>query len=300
MIMQQLEISSINCKKLSDKIKNDFFIPVNSFGTSVFLCGANVFQKENMRHKLNEMFNRFPYFFHYKVIYPEDIFEELLYSPKSKDLLSLENLLAESVDAVVVIPESPGSLAELGAFASNTELRKKIVCVLDNRYKKSKSFISKGPVKLIKNENKGSVVFIDPDNIYDDFNKIISAIKKVKKRTTKKSENISLLHLDSFLLPVIYLLEPIQQNILIDIVKPAIDDSSSAFELTSIALTILTKGKYIELTPDGYKLTDSGFIKFQSLRKFGSRTKIQDITIALDELRLEFLNLKLRNKELRI
>ena len=83
----------------------------------------------------------------------EDIFDELLYSSKTKDLLSLEALLAESVDAIVLIPESPGSFAELWAFANDERLRKKMICVVDKKYKKDKSFINQGPLKLVKKEN---------------------------------------------------------------------------------------------------------------------------------------------------
>ena len=115
----------------------------------------------------------FWYSSNYDLIYPEDIFDELLYSSNSTDLLSLENLLADSVDAVVVIPESAGSFAELGAFANNEKLRSKMICVVDIKYKRDKSFINQGPIKLVRSVNKDAIVYIEESNLgKTDYSKI--------------------------------------------------------------------------------------------------------------------------------
>ena len=111
----------------------------------MFLCGADISMKDKLRYKIANEFKYFWNSYWYEIIYPEDIFDELLYSSRSKDLLSLENLLADSVDVILMIPESPGSFAELGAFANNEKLRAKIVCIIDEKYKKNKSFINQGP-----------------------------------------------------------------------------------------------------------------------------------------------------------
>ena len=102
------DISQSDCKKISKKIREDIFKPANSFKTTIFLCGADKSQKDKMRFKIAESLTGFWYKHYYDLIYPEDIFDELLYSSQSKDLLSLEGLLADSVDAIVLIPESPG------------------------------------------------------------------------------------------------------------------------------------------------------------------------------------------------
>src|SRR5690606_18990715 len=136
------------------------------FKTSIFLCGADISQKTTIRFKIAKaLTDSHHYNLHYDLIYPEDIFDELLFSSHSPDLLSLENLLADSVDAVIMIPESPGSFTELGAFASNEKLRAKLVCVIDEKYKKTKSFISQGPLKLVKKTNKTNIVYVNFDNI---------------------------------------------------------------------------------------------------------------------------------------
>lgn len=266
----------------------------------MFLCGADISMKDKLRFKIANEFKNLWNSYRYEIIYPEDIFDELLYSSRSKDLLSLENLLADSVDVIVMIPESPGSFAELGAFANNENLRTKIVCIIDEKYKKNKSFINQGPIKLIKKANKNGVVFINPNDLLNEMDEIKSAINFTKKNSAVKTKSVNLLQLDSFLLPTIYLIEPVNDIILGKIVGEAIDDISNSYEATRTALTTLTKKKAIESTNDGYRLTDLGLEQYERLRKIGSRIKVQDETIALDRLRLEILNFKLRNRKMKI
>lgn len=297
------DISKADCKKLSVKIRDDFFKPVNTYKITIFLCGADISQKDKMRYKIAQALNNWLYSFYYDIIYPEDIFDELLYGSQSTDLLTLENLLAESVDAIVLIPESPGSFAELGVFASDEKLREKLICIIDTKYKKDKSFINQGPLKLVKKANKHGLIFIDPDKIYGEVDKLHSSLKKMKKSSSKVKDRVSLLQLDNFLLPTIFLLEPVPESTLTNIVGNATEDEKNAVQATITALTMLTKKRQVERTatnPPVYKLTQSGVKHFFSLRKTRSRVKTQTETIALDELRLEILNLKNRNKKLTI
>jgi len=293
-------ISDEDCIKLARRIRDDFYKPLNTFKTTMFLCGADISLTDKMRYKVADEFKNFWNSYWYEIIYPEDIFDELLYSSRSKDLLSLENLLADSVDVIMIIPESPGSFAELGAFANNEKLRAKIVCLIDEKYKKNKSFINQGPLKLIKKANKNGVVFINPKDLSNQIDEIKHAINFTRKNSAVKTKSVNLLQLDSFLLPTIYLLEPIKDLTLSKIVGEAIDDISNSYEATRTALTTLTKKKAVEFTIDGYRLTDLGLEQFEKLRKISSRIKVQDETEALDKLRLEILNFKLRNRKMKI
>lgn len=294
-------ISEVELKKLSNKIRYDIYRPAYNFKNTIFLCGADITQKDKMRYNVAKALeNRWLYWYYFDIVYPEDIFDELLYSAKTADLLSLENLLADSVDAIVLIPESPGSFAELGAFANDEKLRTKLICLIDKKYKKNKSFINQGPLKLVKEANKDGIIYIDPENIENEISKLISALKKIKKISTKKSNVISLLQLDNFLLPSIYLLEPVSKNLLVNIVTTATEDKDYAFQTTTTALTILTKKRKIELTNDGYKLTKLGVEDFLTFRKTRDRNKNQDKTVKIDNLRLEILNYKYRNKKIKV
>lgn len=293
-------ISKEDCIKLSTKIREDIYKPAYNFKTTIFLCGAKLDDKDKIRYKIAEIFKSFRYSFRYDLVFPEEIFDELLHSAKTKDLLSLENLLADSVDAIVLIPESPGSFAELGSFANDSKLRKKTICIIDKKFKKDKSFINKGPVKLIKNSNKFAIIFVDPDNITNAMPKLGSALKKIKYTSNKKTNKISLLQLENFLLPSIFLLEPVDKGTLIHLVSSATMDDDNAFQTTTAALTILTEKRLVESTSIGYKLTLLGLDNFLTFRKTKSRIKNQDETIIIDNLRLEILNFRNRKKRLKV
>jgi L-fucose mutarotase/ribose pyranase (RbsD/FucU family) len=295
------DISKDDCIKLSNKIREDIYKPANTFKTTIFLCGADIYQKDKIRYKIAEkMKQNWHFSYTYDIIYPEDIFDELLYSSKKRDLLSLEGLLADSVDAIVLIPESPGSFAELGAFANDEKLRKKIICLVDKKYKKDKSFINQGPLKLVKKENPHGVIFIDPNNISAEMGKLLTSLRKMKNTSLKMSNVISLLQIDNFLLPSIYLLEPISKLTLIKLVEVATQDDLNSFQVTTTALTSLTKKRYVELTNTGYKLTNLGIENFLKLRTNSKKNIRENKTVEIDNLRLEILNLKNRNKKLRI
>lgn len=308
------KLSDKEFSTIAKKIREDIFEPAYQFKTTIFLCGADKNLKSTLRHKIATAFSEnFWRSWFYHLVYPEDIFDELLYSP-TNDLLTLENLLADSVDVIIIIPESPGSFAELGAFANNEKLRSKIVCVIDEKYKKNRSFITQGPVKLVKNANPQSIVYVDPNLLgqtadYDLFKmfvhdpeaeKIATAIRKLKKSSKRSDAPISLLQLDKFLLPTIFLLEPVYKSTLIQIVSSAMSSTKFSTTSTMTALTMLTKKRFIQLTSEGYKLTKLGRNEFLSFRKTNSRFKNQDKTVAIDDLRLEILNLQLRKKKLKV
>lgn len=299
-MIQTYDISKLDCKRLATKIRNDIFKPVNTYKTTIFLCGADIAQKDKLRYQIAQSLSNWWYSFQYDIIYPEDIFEELLYGSHTKDLLSLENLLAESVDAVVLIPESPGSFAELGAFANDEKLRSKLICIVDKKYKKDKTFINQGPLKLVKKTNKHALIFVDPKDISKELAKLYYSLRKMKKNSSKISDKITLLQIDNFILPSIYLLEPVSKATLINLVENATEDETNAFQTTTTALTILTRKRQVELTPNGYKLTQLGAKEFLSFRQKSSRIKSQSETVAIDELRLDILNLTNRRKKLSV
>jgi hypothetical protein len=83
------------------------------------------------------------------------------------DLLELEKYLADLADITVLFVESPGSIAELGAFAASDILRRKTLAVLDASHSFDRSFIIDGPVKKISSENDELIHFYewDPKNL---------------------------------------------------------------------------------------------------------------------------------------
>jgi hypothetical protein len=313
--MHKNELSLTESKIIADKVMKDIFEPDLSYKTTIFLCGKDVADQSSIRYKISYILNNaFLYAGDYEIIYPEDIFEALLYKSSSDDLLSLENLLADSVDVVVVIPESAGSIAELGAFANNEKLRNKMVCVLDKKYERDKSFINQGPVKLIKRGNNKAIVHINPALLDEslklpvglksftrnpELDKVVASIRNVKKGAVKTGKKLTLLGVDRFLLPIIYLLEPVGKKSLTYLTAIVTDDEPHASSITETALSILVKKRWVQSSTEGFSLTDTGVAAFLNYRS-RKGTKITDKTKAIDDLRLEILNLKYRNKKLRV
>jgi len=59
-----------------------------------------------------------------------------------------EKTIAETVDSVLIFPESPGSFAELGFFSGQESIAKKTLVAVKTQYQTG-SFITLGPVHLI-------------------------------------------------------------------------------------------------------------------------------------------------------
>jgi hypothetical protein len=67
-----------------------------------------------------------------------------------RDLLELEEYLADFSDLVIVFVESPGSIAELGAFATLEPLAPKTLAVINSSHDRSGTFIADGPVQRLR------------------------------------------------------------------------------------------------------------------------------------------------------
>lgn len=79
------------------------------------------------------------------LFYAERVWEQIASHP-DRSALKMESDLAALADLVVIIVESPGTFAELGAFSLSDPLRKKILPIVDRSYAgHHQSFISTGP-----------------------------------------------------------------------------------------------------------------------------------------------------------
>ena len=74
-------------------------------------------------------------------------------------LFDLEDDLAYLSAVIMLFVESPGSIAELGAFCHVTALREKLVAVIEDSHQDEESFIQDGPVALLKKYDQHSVLF---------------------------------------------------------------------------------------------------------------------------------------------
>lgn len=139
-------------------IYNDVFCKTFSQSYYIFLCGGA--DKQHIRNKIRVLLEANGL----QILYPEDLFMDMLNRDKKADLLEYENLLADNSDRVCIICESMGSAVELGAFIQNKKLEQKLTVCINQKFARDKSFIMMGPVKHLKKINKSSVILYKEDN----------------------------------------------------------------------------------------------------------------------------------------
>lgn len=272
-------------KIVAEIIRDHVFVPTYSKKHTVFLCGADISDKTTGRHKMAEILKDKK---KYELLYPEDIFDDLMSGQGQHSLLDLENILADSVDAIVLFPESPGSFAELGVFASNEKLANKLICIGQLKYEKKKSFINYGPVRKIKETDTGRVFNIAYNDLDVEeeknkiYTKINDAIAKIKKINPLKKGIANILETENFVLPCIYLIDLITAIELYKLVELATGQNKNLAEMaTKSSISKLIKNHHIYRTTAGYSVTKQGINRIRS--SLSSTTR-------LDAVRIEIIN----------
>lgn len=98
------------------------------------------------------------------------------------NLSRLELHIAHTVRLIILIPDSPGSFAELGLFAHNEKISRKLVILFNKRAKGVKrSFIFLGPIKYA-GELKVEILPTDYRKIEKVWPKIVSYIEREKTK----------------------------------------------------------------------------------------------------------------------
>ncbi|MFH1818412.1 MAG: retron St85 family effector protein [Pseudomonadota bacterium] len=126
----------------------------------VLLCGGPVVIKErpddpqpaiaSLRHAVTDANTS------YEIFRPEEI-ASWLSDGVFKNLMNLEADLASICSLVVIILESAGSLAELGAFSQLPDLSKKIIAIRSNDFRDAPSFINLGILRHLTESEISSV-----------------------------------------------------------------------------------------------------------------------------------------------
>jgi len=134
-----------------------------------FVCGG--FESER-RRGLIELLLQDPQNLAFKA---EDVWNAIAENT-NLSALEIEAELAALADIVIIIVESPGTFAELGAFSLSEPLRKKLLPILDKLKRKGASFIETGPVRWIDRTSK-----FQP-SIWTDMNGFLLCGDEVQKR----------------------------------------------------------------------------------------------------------------------
>jgi len=109
------------------------------------------------------------------VFYAEDVWSAISNQTKLS-ALEIEEMFASLSDIVPILVESPGAIAELGAFSLSKSLRKKLLPLVDKRYKNDTSFIRTGPIAWIDDESDFA------PTIYADLTFVLSAASELINR----------------------------------------------------------------------------------------------------------------------
>lgn len=168
-------------EEIALRIYKEIFCNTCDTSIDIFLCGGAKIKSKVNRDTVRRNLERHGFLFN--IFYPEDLFIELL-NKKEYDLLSLEKYLAENSDYIVIVCESMGSAAELGAFINNSETISKVIVLQNVKFKNIKSFISEGPIKYMKKKYKNHVLYYK-----NDPNKIANQLKSILKKEKECSEN---------------------------------------------------------------------------------------------------------------
>ena len=125
------------------------------FSTSpiVLLCGGKVKQKlypeaksppiQSLRHAISLESTD------YEIFRPEEI-TTWQFDAVFKNLMDFEKDLASICSLVVIILESAGAIAELGAFSQLVDLSKKLIVIRSDDYSNDSSFINLGILRYIR------------------------------------------------------------------------------------------------------------------------------------------------------
>ncbi|MEK5144025.1 retron St85 family effector protein [Paenibacillus sp. FSL M7-0134] len=255
---------------------------------NIFLIGASVKNKDSLRRRIQDSLSDEKI----NIYFPEHIFEEIL---SQNDLLTLENLLAESVDAIVMCIESPGSFTELGAFCNHIILRDKLIVYLDKKYERHNSFIKVGPIKLLKSRKKSRVIWKNMNTFtYEEKIFLKNSIREIKKYNSEtiKTSVSNPIFTERFLLSLLYVIDNCSRKNIIEIIKAVSSDDKAEREknitIVDSSLNMLLRRREIRLVGNVYKITKIGHEKL--IKDFG----VNFIIYSLDKFRLDMIKFELR------
>ncbi|MDP2730683.1 MAG: retron St85 family effector protein [Dehalococcoidales bacterium] len=274
-------------KVIAEGFTNDLEVSA----VTVFLAGGSTERRTSIRPQLRKELRGRRYVRGYDVLYPEELFDELMGRQPDRDLLSLENMLAGSAHAIIIIVESPGAIAELGAFANSEQLRPKLIAIVDKRYRGRRTFIMLGPVAQLRNFRQGAVIMHDfgkPDisKLAEDVRRSVRGIIKDTKVDASLSNPIRAQY---FLLASLFVAEPIELSYLIKLLTATDEcDLALANVVATTALNILLRQGEVALEETSYHLTPKGRQRLTDIIRDSkdSRKFIQ----LFDKCRVDILN----------
>lgn len=222
----------------------------------VFVCGAG--QKKDY-HSGRDFLMQYAqrHLSHMNFFMAEDIFP-IFYNKYNYDFLTIERKLADYSDCIIIVLESEGAFAELGAFTIEDKLAEIVLVVNSHDFKNSQSFINYGPInKVNKKSIFGPAIYTNLESILAITPEIEQRLNKIKK---EKNKRIDLSTFDNFtncsakvrllfILDLINLCSPINHHELIYLLISFY--GKNRFEIR-LDLSLLQALKLVKKTEDGY------------------------------------------------
>lgn len=252
----------------------------------VFLCGGADPDQEALRRGIGRTISSISLRsrYRYTAYYPEDMFIELILGHARRDLLSLENMLAESAHAVAILLDGPGTFAELGAFTNHEMLKDKLVLVIDPRYQRSKSFINLGPVRYLQRSSHSKIHYIglNEGNERELARAIAVSTREIAKHSPPRQDLTNPLFAYDFYLALVFVFDPVPREavprIASELAKRAGDKAIDAAETVVNSLinegNVICEGGTLACTRGGiYRL----YMSQPKLRMLASRRMLSNI-----------------------
>jgi hypothetical protein len=268
---------------------------------SIFLCGGSGANESQFRRELGAEISKTVSKHKYSAYYPEDMFIELILGHQRENLLTLENLLADSVNAVVILLQSPGTFAELGAFANYEKLKDKLIVVIDPKFAHAKSFINLGPIRYLRQNSKSKVLLspMDSTNLKSLTKQIADEARVLAKYSSMVRDLSNPIWAYRFCLALIYVFDPIPRSAIFLITRHFWNKDTRILDIaTETVINSLISERKVFLNSGNISMTSKGlhYLIYHNETKKKAR-KISDL---LTELRLNALNLTLRKEHRRV
>ncbi len=263
---------------------------------SFFLCGGASKEFSSLRYRLGEELCRIKSRFRYTVHYPESMFLELTMGHRRYDLLSLENLLADSVNAVVIPLQGPGTFTELGAFANHTQLRHKLVVIVPPQYRTDRSFINMGPLSLLKTSTDSKILYraFEASSAKRLATDVAEAARNIAKKRPVRPSLLNPLSSREYYLSLIAVLEPVSKSTVMSLAEAMVCDEEKAAAAATAETVIngLISERRVSSHADALRVPPNSLDTL--VESYRTIKRSEAFIATLGALRSEVLNLTLR------
>lgn len=215
----------------------------------------------------------------YRFFEAEQVLNVLARTRKT-DLLSLEGEFAGYSDCIIIIVESAGAIAELGAFAMEDKVARNVLAINSETCRDPDSFISLGPIrKLDRKSFFRPVLHTNLEHVLDVATGIEERLKKIHRSNRErvdvssfsKFENCPPKHRMLFLYDCISMLCPVSFPELIGFLRFLYGNKGYQIKvdlgmLEALALVTKTEGLFLSTWPSGGLFLDWVGLDTTSLR----------------------------------